>query len=215
MRGISVAAECGADAVEFVGCDSGTDTAPANQQSNLSVAVLDGVANLFRVVRIIVGNGAVVSAEVDQIITGAAQFFDDPLVERVTSMIRGNRYSHNSYNNARACFKTLSTLNPSSRNATSPGADAPNRSRHTTSPDDPTYRSQPCLTPASTASRAVTVGGNTSSRYSCDCSSNSSQQGIDTTRVGTLSASNFSRASSASETSDPVAIRITRGVSAS
>src|ERR1051326_7575321 len=119
------------------------------------------------------------------------------------------------HSSARACFKTLSTLNPSSRIATSPGADAPNRSRHTTSPDDPTYRSHPCLTPASTASRAVTAGGNTSSRYDCGCSSNSSQQGIDTTRAATPSASNFSLASSASETSDPVAIKISRGFSES
>src|SRR5689334_9106119 len=96
---------------------------------------------------------------------------------------------------ARACFKTLSTLNPSSRIATSPGADAPNRSRHITSPDGPTYRSQPCLTPASIARRAVIAFGNTSSRYSCDCSSNNSTQGIDTTRVGTPSASSLDRKS--------------------
>ena len=41
------------------------------------------------------------------------------------------------------------------------------------------------------ANRAVTDGGKTSSRYSCGCSSNNSQQGIETTRAGTPSASSF------------------------
>src|SRR5687767_14132240 len=88
-------------------------------------------------------------------------------------------------NNASACSSTLSTLNPKFLSATSPGADAPKRSKQITSPASPTYRSQPCRTPASIANRALTDGGKTSSRYSFDSASNSSQQGMETTRVGT------------------------------
>src|SRR5438552_3159098 len=42
------------------------------------------------------------------------------------------------HNNPRACFITFSTLNPNSRSAMSPGAEAPNRFRQITSPVDPT-----------------------------------------------------------------------------
>src|SRR5689334_16555474 len=94
MRGISVAAECGANAVEFVGGNGSADAAAANQQADLGVAVLNGVADFHRVVRIIVGDRAVVSAEVDQLVARFAQFFDGPLVERITRMIRTDCYSH-------------------------------------------------------------------------------------------------------------------------
>src|ERR1051326_9141602 len=94
MRGIGVAAECGANAVEFVGSDSSADAAAANQQANFGIAVLNGLADLYSVVTIIVRDGAVVSPEVDQIVAQFAQLFDNPLVEWVTSMIRADRYSH-------------------------------------------------------------------------------------------------------------------------
>ncbi|MDT7649975.1 MAG: hypothetical protein QOI36_1381 [Pseudonocardiales bacterium] len=66
--------------------------------------------------------------------------------------------------------------------------------------------------PASTATRAFTDGGRTLSRYSRGCSSNHSTDGIDTTRVPIPSASNCSRAATASRTSEPVAMRTTAGV---
>ena len=72
MRGIRVAAECSANAVQFVGRDGSTDTAATNQDSDLSVALLDRFADLFGVVGIVVGNGTVVRAEVDQLVTCAA-----------------------------------------------------------------------------------------------------------------------------------------------
>src|SRR5207237_9161370 len=43
-----------------------------------------------------------------------------------------------SHDNARACFKTFSTLNPRFLSATSPGAEAPKRLRQITSPFGPT-----------------------------------------------------------------------------
>src|SRR6185369_6049593 len=95
MRGISVAAECGANAVEFVRGDSSADSAAANQETDFRIAVLDGDTDFFSVVRIIVRNGTVVRAEVDQLVTRLAQLFDDSLVERVPCMIRTDCNSHN------------------------------------------------------------------------------------------------------------------------
>src|SRR5215470_3876168 len=97
MRGIGVAAECCANAVEFVGSDGSADAAAANQQTDLGIAVLNGVPDLYSVVGIIVRDGAVVSAEVDQVMAHLAQLFDDPLVERITRMIRADCYSHDSF----------------------------------------------------------------------------------------------------------------------
>jgi hypothetical protein len=56
MRGIRIATERGANAVDFVGSNCGADAAPANQDSDLSVALLDCFADLFGVVGIVVGN---------------------------------------------------------------------------------------------------------------------------------------------------------------
>ncbi len=66
--------------------------------------------------------------------------------------------------------------------------------------------------PASTATRALTDGSRTLSRYPWSCSSNHSTDGIDTTRVGTPSAWSCSRAPTATWTSEPVAMRMTSGV---
>src|ERR1041384_3824896 len=92
MRGVGVAAERGANAVKFVCSDSSADAAAANQHANFGVAVLNCVAHLDGVVRIIIRDGAVVSAEVDQLLGRLVQLFNDPLVERVTSMIRADCY---------------------------------------------------------------------------------------------------------------------------
>ena len=75
----------------------------------------------------------------------------------------------------------------------------------------PTHRSQPNDRPASTATRALTEGGSTLSRYSVDCSSNSSQLGMDTRRTLMPAAASRASARTMSCTSDPVAIRITSG----
>ena len=48
------------------------DTAAANQQANIYRTTLDRLTNLFCIVRIIVRQGAVVSAEVDELMTGVA-----------------------------------------------------------------------------------------------------------------------------------------------
>ena len=51
------------------------------------------------------------------------------------------------------------------------------------SPSSPVHLCQPMGEAASTASRFLTDGGSTLSRYDWSCSSKSSQHGIDTTRV--------------------------------
>src|SRR5689334_14918194 len=94
MRGIRVAAERGANAVEFVRSDGSADAAAADQDSDFSVAVLDCFADLLRVVRIVVGNGAIVRAEVDQLVPRLAQLFDHSFIEWIARMVCTDRYSH-------------------------------------------------------------------------------------------------------------------------
>jgi len=93
--GVSVAAECRADAVKISSGHCRTDTTPADEYPDFRGATLHRFTNLFCVVRIIVRNGAVVSAEVDQLMPLLLQFLDHSLIERVTTMIRANSDSHN------------------------------------------------------------------------------------------------------------------------
>ena len=94
MRGIGVAAQRGTNATQLVSSNCGADTATADQQPNLRRTILDCFTNLFCVVRIIVRNGTIVSAEIDELMTGAAQFIDHPLVERKTPMIGADCETH-------------------------------------------------------------------------------------------------------------------------
>src|SRR5215471_5236352 len=81
-------------------------------------------------------------------------------------------------------------------------------------PFGPTYMCQPSVEATSTDTRAVTLEGSTSSRYpgflSMYCS-NSAHDGMLTTRDRTPWATSFSWACTHSDTSLPVAIRITSG----
>src|SRR4028119_11068 len=95
---------------------------------------------------------------------------------------------------------------------TAPGAEAPKVSMLIETPSLPVYLLQPKLVPASTESRLVTALGNTDSRYSASCASNSSQQGIETTRTFLPSPRNCSAALTQSWVSLPVPIRIRSGV---
>src|SRR5271165_3542299 len=95
---------------------------------------------------------------------------------------------------ARALATTLSTVNPKCCIRSLIGADAPKSSCPTDSPASPTYLLQPSVVPASTDTRAFTVGGKTPARYSGVCFSNSSHDGIDTTRAFTPSLVSFSYA---------------------
>src|SRR4029077_1393965 len=81
---------------------------------------------------------------------------------------------------ARARAAMFSALKPSSFNTVVPGAEAPKRSRASTSPCVPTHFHQLIVAPGSIARRAVTAGGSTSWRYSWLWASKSSMQGIET-----------------------------------
>ena len=63
------------------------------------------------------------------------------------------------------------------------------------------------------ARRAPTNGGRTALRYSIGCRANSSIEGMLTTRVASPSALSLSYAPSASSTSDPLAMRMSAGLS--
>src|SRR5690606_22916578 len=92
------------------------------------------------------------------------------------------------------------------------GAEAPKRSRPITAPSRPTYLRQKSVMPASTATRLRTALGSTDSRYAASWRSNTSVEGIDTTRVLSPAASSCALASIASDTSEPVPSRITSGL---
>src|SRR6185369_5225067 len=93
MRGIRVAAKRRTNAVEFVCGDGSPYATSAHEYSELG-AILHRLADLFRVVWIIVRNGAVVRAEVDQIVAGVAQLFNNPFVKRITTMICSDCNTH-------------------------------------------------------------------------------------------------------------------------
>src|SRR5690554_2088091 len=84
-----------------------------------------------------------------------------------------------------ACTRatTLSSVKPKYLNSSPAGAEAPNVVMPTTSPSRPTYLRQKSAWAASTATRARTAGGSTLSRYSRSWASNSSVQGMETTRT--------------------------------
>ena len=105
-------------------------------------------------------------------------------------------------------LRTASGRKPSFSNAILPGAETPNRSRLMTAG---AYLSQPCPTPASTASLALTCGGSTASRYAGSWRSNNSQEGKETTRTSMPAAWSCSAAAWISPTSEPEAIRIKPG----
>ena len=80
-------------------------------------------------------------------------------------------------------FTTFSTVNPNFSNSKSAGADAPNPCMVTYAPSRPTYFPQPKSLKASTATRARTCFGSTESLYSWLWLSNTSIEGILTTRM--------------------------------
>src|SRR5262249_51423035 len=82
-----------------------------------------------------------------------------------------------------AASQTRSRSNPNFFCSSFSGADAPNVFMPMTRPALPTYRSHPNVDACSTATRAVTDGGRTLSRYSGVCRSKISHDGIDTTRA--------------------------------
>ena len=104
--GIRIAAKRRADAAQFVRRHRRAHTAAADQNPDLRRAGLHGFANQFCVIRIIVCNGAVVSAEVDDLVSAVPQFINHPLIERVPGMICSNSNSHLTTTRARASARS-------------------------------------------------------------------------------------------------------------
>jgi hypothetical protein len=102
----------------------------------------------------------------------------------------------------------LSRVQPNGRINASIGADPPKLSMPTTAPSRPTYLRQKSVMPASIATRLRQASGSTDSRYAASWRSNTSLDGIDTTRTPSPSCP---AACIAMPTSEPVAIRTSRG----
>src|SRR5690606_23219616 len=98
----------------------------------------------------------------------------------------------------------MASVKPKYLNSSPAGAEAPKVVMPTTSPSRPTYLRQKSAWAASTATRARTEGGSTLSRQGRSWASNSSVQGIDTTRTRRPAAASLSAAAMAKATSEPV-----------
>src|SRR6516162_8264823 len=123
---------------------------------------------------------------------------------------RHGLFSRNSwpiYRSERAACATFSGVMPKCGKSSSPGADAPKPVMPIKAPRGPSQRSQPNWTAASTATRGAEP--RTALWYSSGACSKSSQHGIDTTAARTPSLASASRAAIATETSEPVASRVT------
>jgi len=94
MRGVSITAKRSANAVDLIRRDRRSHTAAADQNPDVGRTGLHGFSNRLGVVRIIVGNGSVVSAEIRDLVSGRPQFFHDPFVERIPTMICTYRNPH-------------------------------------------------------------------------------------------------------------------------
>src|SRR5262249_32536328 len=84
---------------------------------------------------------------------------------------------------AMAVAITASTVKPNFLSRSLIGADAPKPCMPTMAPSGPTYRSHPRVAACSTATRARIRGGSTLARYCASCCSNSSHDGMLTTRL--------------------------------
>src|SRR5262249_9126380 len=93
---------------------------------------------------------------------------------------------------SRAAARTRSGVKPNFFCSSLSGAEAPKGCMPMASPVVPTYRCQPKVEACSTETRAVTAGGRTLSRYSWLWRSNSSHEGMLTTRALMPSAASFS-----------------------
>src|SRR5258707_4290295 len=121
------------------------------------------------------------------------------------------RSTHALPNRVVAATTTWSGSNPNSRWSSLSGAEAPNVFIAITWTDLPTYRSHPKVEACAIATRALTPGGSTLSRYSCVWFSKISHEGMETTRDRMRWASSLVWASTARLNSLPEAIRITSG----
>src|ERR1700716_450121 len=140
------------------------------------------------------------------------KMIDEHLLQREAGMVGTNGNFHGFFgNSSRAADKTASGVNPNFFCNSLSGAEAPNVPMPMLFPAWPTYCVQPKVDACSTEILAETLAGSTLSRYSGDCFSNISHEGMLTTRTFRPSALNVSKTETHKETSLPVAIRISSG----
>src|SRR5215510_11320841 len=120
-------------------------------------------------------------------------------------------HGHLRPSSSKAASTICSGSNPNLCCSSFSGAEAPKVFMPMTRPSAPTYRSQPSTDPCSTAMRAFTFAGSTSSRYDCGWCSKMSQEGIETIRERIPRDANTSCAATTSATSLPEPMRMISG----
>ena len=94
MRGVSVTAKRRANAAQFIRRHRRANATATNKNPNLRGVRLHRFTHQLCVIRIVVRNGTVVSAEVSHLMPRLSQLFNDSQIERVTSMISTNCNPH-------------------------------------------------------------------------------------------------------------------------
>ena len=194
VGGVGVVAQAGAYAGDAVGRHRGADAAAAQDDPAIGAMLAQRGAHRRGVIRVIDALAAV-GADVQHLAVLARDERLDGFLQREAGVIRSDCYPHVQLSRpiSRLAFATtFSGVNPNFFCSSPSGADAPNVSIPIATPASPTYRAHPSVDPCSTDTRAATDEGSTCSRYS-GCSrqyrSNSSQEGMLTTRVRMPSAS--------------------------
>src|SRR6478609_238621 len=211
MGGVAVVAQPGADAGQLVRRHRRPDAAAAEEHAALHRAAEHRARHHRGDIRIVHRLRAV-GAEIDDLMAERAERWDQRLLELESRVVRAEGDLHSAPASwPRAASTTWFTVNPNFFCSSLSGADAPNLIMPIRVPVGPTYRSQPKVLACSTETRAVTSGGRTASRYSWACCSNSSHDGMLTTRARIPSVVSRSNASTQSDTSLPVPIKMTSG----
>src|SRR4051812_27754618 len=204
-------AKAGAYAGNFVCCHRCAHSAAADENAAFSSALQHSTRNSFSIIRIIHWRSAV-SPHIGQLMAAFLKMVDQRSLQRKAGMVRTDGDLHDFFgSSSRAAASTASGVNPNLFCSSLSGAEAPNVFMPILFPSRPTYCDQPNVDACSTEILAVTLCGNTLSRYSADCFSKISHEGMLTTRTLRPSALRVSYAETHRETSLPVAIRISSG----
>src|SRR5882724_825001 len=185
MGRVRVMTQSGANPRKFVRGYRRTDAAATDQHGPLHLFAQNRRGHRFGEIRII-DRRRVARAEILHGVPHGTEIFGHFFLQWKSCMVGsdGNAHAHFPWANcAFAASTTLPVLNPNSFCSTFNGAEAPNVFIPRIAPSRPVYLAHPIVEACSTATRAVTEGGNTIARYSLLCRSNSSQDGMLTTRA--------------------------------
>src|ERR1700732_2201986 len=165
-------------------CSHGcANTASTNENAAFCVPVQHATRHCFCIIRIVHWRRTV-SAHILHLMAAFLKMIDEHLLQCKAGMIRTDGDLHGFFgNSSRAPATTASGVNPNRFCNSLSGAEAPNVRMPRLFPAWPTYCDQPKVDACSTEMRAETLCGSTLSRYSSDCFSNISQEGMLTTRT--------------------------------